>query len=110
MDVEICSAIYGLLPQAWALANKILKEHLEPFGYFEVRNTLGLFKYVWRTIAFSLVEVCGEGARGPWQRLRKSTKYPISEDWEEKLYCGISLEWDYKNRMLDYNYSMPGYT
>jgi endonuclease I len=33
--------------------------------------------------------------------------YQISEDWEGKLYCGITLEWDYKNRTVDL--SMPGY-
>ena len=31
----------------------------------------------------------------------------VSIDWEGKLYCGISLEWNYKERWLDI--SMPGY-
>ena len=31
----------------------------------------------------------------------------ISVDWEGKLYCGINLEWNYKEKFLDI--SMPGY-
>ena len=33
--------------------------------------------------------------------------YTISEDWEAKLYIGISLKWDYIKRKVDL--SMPGY-
>ena len=109
--VEIRRAIYGL-PQAGALANKLLKERLAPFGYFEVRHTPGLFKHVWRPIAFSLVVddfgiryVGREHADHLANALKKH--YPISEDWEGKLYCGISLSWDYENRILEYG--MPGY-
>ena len=31
----------------------------------------------------------------------------ISVDWEGKLYCGITLEWNYEEGFLDI--SMPGY-
>ena len=31
----------------------------------------------------------------------------VLEDWEGKLYCGISLDWNYEERWLDI--SMPGY-
>ena len=31
----------------------------------------------------------------------------VSEDWEGKLYCGITLEWNYNQRWVDI--SMPGY-
>ena len=31
----------------------------------------------------------------------------ISIDWEGKLFCGIKLQWDYKNKHVDL--SMPGY-
>ena len=34
-------------------------------------------------------------------------KYTISEDWEEKLYIGIILKWDYRKQTFDL--SMPGY-
>ena len=34
-------------------------------------------------------------------------KYTISEDWEAKMYIGISLKWVYIKRKVDL--SMPGY-
>ena len=34
-------------------------------------------------------------------------KYTISEDWEAKIYTGITLKWDYIKRTVDL--SMPGY-
>ena len=54
VNVEIRKAIYGL-PQAGKLANKQLKEHLGPAGYYEVPHTPGLFTHVTRPIQFSLV-------------------------------------------------------
>ena len=33
--------------------------------------------------------------------------YEVSKDWDGKLYCGITLDWDHKNRTVDL--SMPGY-
>jgi endonuclease I len=33
--------------------------------------------------------------------------YNISSDWKGSAYCGLTLEWDYKNRTVDL--SMPGY-
>jgi hypothetical protein len=32
--------------------------------------------------------------------------YSISSDWNGTAYCGLTLEWDYKNRTVDL--SMPG--
>ena len=52
--IKIRKAIYGL-PQAGKLANKQLKEHLGPAGYYEVAHTPGLFTHVTRPIQFSLV-------------------------------------------------------
>jgi hypothetical protein len=34
-------------------------------------------------------------------------KYNISSDWNGTAYCGLTLDWDYKNRTLEL--SMPGY-
>jgi hypothetical protein len=34
-------------------------------------------------------------------------KYNISSDWNGAAYCGLTLEWDYKNRKVDL--SLPGY-
>jgi hypothetical protein len=33
--------------------------------------------------------------------------YSISSDWNGTAYCGLTLEWDYKNRTVDL--SMTGY-
>jgi hypothetical protein len=33
--------------------------------------------------------------------------YELTTDWEAKVYSGMSLKWDYKNRTCDI--SMPGY-
>ena len=35
------------------------------------------------------------------------TQYVISEDWEAKLYCGVTLKWDYSKRTC--NLSIPNY-
>ena len=51
---EIRKAIYGL-PQAGALANKLLKENLKPHGYYEVEHTPGLWRHKRRPILFSLI-------------------------------------------------------
>ena len=39
--LRIIRGMYGL-PRAGILANKLLRSHLEPFGYYEVTHTLGL--------------------------------------------------------------------
>jgi hypothetical protein len=40
-----------------------------------------------------------------WNALLHS--YELTTDWEGKLYSGMTLQWDYKNRTCDI--SMPGY-
>jgi len=52
--LELRKAICGL-PQAGSLANKHLKERLEPHGYREVLHTPGLWKHKNRPVQFSLV-------------------------------------------------------
>ena len=54
MYLEIRKAIYGL-PQGGILANKQLREKLEPAGYYEVAHTPGLWRHVTRPVQFSLV-------------------------------------------------------
>ena len=109
--LEIRKAIYGL-PQAGALANKLLKERLAPFGYYEVAHTPGLWRHVTRPVQFTLVVddfgvkyVDKKNADHLIKILKKW--YKIAEDWEGTLYCGIQLDWNYEARYLDI--SMPGY-
>ncbi len=109
--LEIRKAIYGL-PQAGILANKLLRQRLCPHGYYEVAHTPGLWKHITRPTQFTLtvddfgVKYVGrEHAQHLIDALRQH--YEIEEDWTGKLYCGISLRWDYKRRHVDI--SMPGY-
>ena len=109
--MEIRKGMYGL-PQAGILANKLLKARLAPHGYFEQPHTPGLFRHATRPIWFNLtvddfgIKYVGEEHL---QHLFTTLKqhYEIVEDITGSLYCGITLEWDYKNRHVDL--SMPAY-
>ena len=41
------------------------------------------------------------------QKSEPEDKYKVTTYWEEKLYIGISLKWDYEKGMVQL--SMPGY-
>jgi hypothetical protein len=43
------------LPQAGILANKLLQKRLAPHGYYECKNTPGLWKHTLQPISFTLV-------------------------------------------------------
>ena len=103
---------YGL-PQARKLANEFLRKKLAPHGYFEVKHTPGLWKHVSRPLQFTLV-VDDFGVKYTRRkdaehllRILETEFTAVSTDWEGKLYCGITLEWNYRERLLDI--SMPGY-
>jgi len=109
--MEIQKGMYGL-PQAGILANKLLKERLAKYGYFEMPHTPGLWKHVSRPISFTLVVddfgikyVGREHAEHLLRALNKD--YTIEADWKGELYCGITLEWNYNEGYVDI--SMPGY-
>eukprot|EP00804_Cyclotella_cryptica_P020493 CCRYP_019412-RA/>CCRYP_019412-RA protein AED:0.05 eAED:-0.04 QI:0/0/0/1/0/0.5/2/0/1372 len=109
--LEIRRCMYGL-PMAGALANKLLRERLAPHGYYEVAHTPGLWRHVWRPLAFTLVVddfgvkfVGNRHAQHLIDTLRKH--YLLAEDWAGDLYCGIKLDWNYDNRTL--LISLPGY-
>ena len=100
--VEIRRSIYGL-PQDSKLANTVLKEHLAPYGYFEVTHTPGFWRHITRPIAFSLV-VDDFGVKyvhkDDADHLVNSLKnaYKPAKDWTGSLYCGITLKWNYNRR------------
>ena len=109
--IEIQRGMYGL-PQAGILANKQLQFFLAEDGYHPTKNTPGLWKHETKPIAFSLVVddfgvkyVGKQNAQHLIDTLQKH--YTTSVDWEGKLYCGMTLQWDYKNGTVDV--SMPGY-
>jgi hypothetical protein len=109
--IEIQKGMYGL-PQAGILANKLLQPNLAKDGYRPTQHTHGLWKHDTRPISFSLV-VDDFGVkyvgREHVEHLMTCIKkiYNISSDWNGRAYCGLTLEWDYKNRTVDL--SMPGY-
>ncbi len=98
--MEIRRGIWGV-PQAGILANKLLKKRLQPHGYYQVPETPGLLKHGTKPIQFSLV-VNNFGVKYVGlehaQHLVNTHKqyYTISEDWEGKLYCSVSLNWNYE--------------
>ena len=109
--MRIVQGLYGL-PQAGILANKLLRKHLAPHGYYELPHTPGLWRHVSRPVQFSLVVddfgvkyVGQEHANHLCNALKQ--KYEISEDWKGKLYCGMSLDWHYNRGYVDT--SMPTY-
>eukprot|EP00804_Cyclotella_cryptica_P004885 CCRYP_004953-RA/>CCRYP_004953-RA protein AED:0.21 eAED:0.22 QI:0/0/0/1/0.5/0.33/3/0/1060 len=109
--LELRGAIYGL-PQAGALANKLLRKRLAPHGYYEVAHTPGLWCHVTRPISFTLV-VDDFGVKYVGQEHAEHLIHVLQEndtmsiDWNGELYCGIQLDWDYDHRTLDI--SMPQY-
>ena len=109
--IEIRKAIYGL-PQAGILANQLLRQRLRPHGYYEVPHTPGLWKHVTKPTQFTLtvddfgVKYIG---RDDAMHLIAALKqhYELEIDWTGKLYCGITLDWNYEEGYVDI--SMPGY-
>jgi hypothetical protein len=109
--IEIQKGMYGL-PQAGILANELLQRNLAKDGYQPTQHTHGLWKHDTRPISFLLVVddfrvkyVGREHAENLMECIKKN--YNISSDWKGSAYCGLTLEWDYKNRTVDL--SIPGY-
>jgi hypothetical protein len=109
--IEIRKGMY-VLKQAGLLANQLMQTRLAPFGYYPERHTPGLWLHKKRPIAFSLIVddfavkyVGKQHADHLTNALLQS--YELATDWEAKVYSGMSLKWDYKNRTCDN--SMPGY-
>jgi hypothetical protein len=103
--------MYGL-PQAGILANELLQRNLAKDGYQLTPHINGLWRHDTRPISFSLVVddfgvkyVGREHAEHLMECIKKN--YNISSDWNGSAYCGLTLEWDYKNGTVDL--SMPGY-
>jgi hypothetical protein len=100
------------LRQAGLLANQLLQTLLEPFGYYPARHIPGLWLHKTRPISFSVivdkVAVKYVGKQHA-DHLRNALlqSYELTTNWAAKVYSGMSLKWDYKNRTC--NISMPGY-
>jgi len=110
--VRIERGMYGLPPHAGRIAIDALIASLAPHGYHPCALTPGLWKHDHSDITFTLV-VDDFGVRYTDRRLVETflallqQKYELKADWHGTRYCGLTLEWDYSNRLLDV--SMPGY-
>jgi hypothetical protein len=109
--IQINKGMYGL-PQAGKLANDLLVKRLAPHGYRPIRHTHGIWKHNTRPVTFILVvsnfgiKYVGKEHVGHLLQALKQ-EFEVTEDWTGALYCGITLEWNYKEGTLDL--SMPGY-
>ena len=104
--------MYGL-PQSVLLANELLENLINKRGYQQSKLVPRLWKHDWRPIKFTLVvdnfgvKYMGkEHALHLKQKLRKN--YKVTTEWDGKIYIGITLDWDYKQRQV--HLSLPGYT
>ena len=109
--IKIKKGMYGL-PQAGKLAHDLLKDHLAKYDFVPARFTPGLWKHKTRNIRFCLVVddfgvkyTRKEDALFLINALKE--RYTIYEDWSGSKYIGITLKWDYQNRIV--YLSMPGY-
>ncbi|KAL7474928.1 hypothetical protein ACHAW6_000871, partial [Cyclotella cf. meneghiniana] len=109
--VRIEKSTYGL-PLAGLFANKLLASHLDANGYYQYQFKPGLWHHKLHPVTFSLV-VDDFGVKAVGLTHAKHLKdmlqkyYKVSVDWAGKLFCGISLAWDYNNSTIDL--SMPRY-
>jgi hypothetical protein len=109
--IEIRKGMYGL-KQAGLIANQLLQNCLTPFGYYPTLHTPGLWLHKSRPIAFSIIvddfSVKYVGIHHA-DHLRNALlqNYELTTDRAAKVYSGMSLKWDYKNRTC--SISMPGY-
>jgi hypothetical protein len=103
--------MYGL-PQAGKLAHDLLQECLVKHGYAPIPNTTCLWTHTTRPITFTLVvndfgvKYIGKENAEHFKTALKEN-HTVSTDWKGALYCGISLDWDYKQRTVQN--SMPNY-
>ena len=108
---KIKMGMYGL-PEAGILANNLLKKRLRKHGYYECQFTPRLYQHVWRPIILSLVvDDFGVKFQGIQhnKHLKEALKkyYKVAVDWKGRIFCGITLEWNYNIRNFDL--SVPGY-
>jgi hypothetical protein len=109
--IEIQKGMYGLT-QAGILVNELLQRNLAKDGYRPTTHTHGLWTHDTRPISFSLVVnffgvkyVGREHAEHLMTCIKK--KNSISSDLNGTAYCGLTLDWNYKDRTVDL--SMHGY-
>ena len=103
--IVVKQGMYGS-PQAGTLANKLLKERLLQYDYFEVPHTPGLFQHknqpIWFTLVvddFRIKYVGKEHIEHLLDILKEL--YKVEEDWTGSLYCVITLDCHYNQQYVD---------
>eukprot|EP00804_Cyclotella_cryptica_P023061 CCRYP_000315-RA/>CCRYP_000315-RA protein AED:0.18 eAED:0.15 QI:0/0/0/1/1/1/2/0/662 len=85
--VCIQKGMYGL-PQAGIIAQQLLEQRLQANGYHQSKFNPGFRTHDWRCPS-------------------TLTSVLMTLDWEGRCYIGLTLHWDYRNRLV--RLSMPGY-
>ena len=109
--VRIQKGMYGL-PQAGKIAQELLEKRLQANGYNQSKINPGFWTHSWGPICFALcvddfgVKYVGKSHA---DHLIKTLMehYEISSDWAGQRYIGLTLQWDYYNRLV--HLLMPGY-
>ena len=111
INLEVTKGMYGL-SHASQLANKLLEKRLNSRGYYQSKLVPGLWKHKRRPIQFTLgVDNFGvkyerqKDVKHQMKTLKKD--YPVTEDWKENKYIGITLDWDYDKGQV--HLAMSGY-
>eukprot|EP00804_Cyclotella_cryptica_P025200 CCRYP_010319-RE/>CCRYP_010319-RE protein AED:0.37 eAED:0.32 QI:0/-1/0/1/-1/0/1/0/410 len=103
--------MYGL-PQAGIIMQQLLEQCLQANGYHQSKINPGFRTHDWRPICFALcvddfgVKYVGKEHAAHLINTLKG-HYDISTDLEGRRYIGLTLHWDYRNRLV--RLSMPGY-
>ena len=100
------------LTQAGKIANNKLQTHMKKYGYELCPRTPDLWRHITRPTIFTLVvDDFGikHGSLNDANHFINALRemYEITIDWIGKLYCGVTLGWDYYNRQC--TLIMPGY-
>jgi hypothetical protein len=102
----------GLTSGRHPIAKKHLRHKLAHFGYYKHVSTPGLRYHQTRLISITLVVdnfgvkyINKEDIHHLIASIKKTNT--LTKDWMGNLYCGIPLDWDYKNCTV--NISMLGY-
>jgi hypothetical protein len=100
------------LPQTCILAKELLQRNLDKMVIDRHHTHMTCGPRTLFTISFSLVVddfgvkyVGREHAEHLMTCIKKH--YNISSNWKGGAYCGLTLDWDYEKRTVDF--SMPGY-
>jgi hypothetical protein len=109
VDGKICINIHKCmycLPQAGILVKELFQQRLAQDWYRPTSHTHGLWTHGTQPIAFLLVvDYFGNKYVGKEhvEHLKASIEkyYQISCDWTGIAYCGLKLDWYYKNKFAD---------